>query len=305
MLRPFEEIRHPKVESQLIAADEEKATLVGGGKSYATPWHWHDCLMFMLPSQGAVELTSEGQTRGTWLSQDRFAVVPAGSPHTTRAGVGSNRHVAFYVTPNALERLAGELGSLADFRRRTRLPLQVRRSPALRALQDVALRADFGRIGSAAIRRDLSSALLVQCISDVISGEALSGASSDEHGMALVADVKAFLAANVDREIQLDILADRFSISRRHITRLFREGTGQSIAEFQAGLRLEQAARLLCETALPIGEIAFRVGFESGAALARAMRRVLGRSPSEIRLGMARMVKNEGPPGCGGKSRRD
>ena len=87
-------------------------------------------------------------------------------------------------------------------------------------------------------------------------------------------------------------LADRFGISRRHITRLFREGTGPSIAEFQPGVRLEQAERLLCETGLPVGEIAFRVGFESGAALARAMRRVLGRSPSEIRIGMARAVKN-------------
>ncbi len=237
MLRPFEHTRHPKIESQLIAADEEKAALIGGGQSYATPWHWHGCLMFMLPSHGAVELTSEGQTGGTWLSQDRFAVVPADCPHATKAGVGSNRHVAFYVTSIALERLAVELGSLGDFRRRTRLPLQVRRSPALRALQDLALRKDFGRIGGAAIRRDLSSALLVQCVSDVIASGTLSNSSSGEHGMALVADVKAFLGANADREIPLDALADRFGISRRHITQL-------------------------------------------------------GRSPSEIRIGMARAVKN-------------
>lgn len=297
MLRPFEQLRYPRIESQLISGDAEKAALVGGGHSYATPWHWHDCLMFMLPSQGTVELTNEGQSEGTWLSQDRFAVVPAGCSHATKAGLGSNRHIAFYVTPVALDRLARDLGSLADFERRTRTPLQVRRSPALRALQDLALRDDFGRVGGAAIRRDLSSALLVQCISDVVSSGALSTAAGAEHGMALVADVKAYLDANADRDIPLDALAERFGISRRHITRLFREGTGQSIAEFQADLRLKQAERLLCETELPVGEIAFRVGFESGAALARAMRRVLGRSPSEIRAGMARPVKNEGPPG--------
>ncbi|MGO4670060.1 hypothetical protein [Bosea sp. 2RAB26] len=35
------------------AADEDDAALVGGG-GHAMPWHWQDCLMFMLPSRGTI-----------------------------------------------------------------------------------------------------------------------------------------------------------------------------------------------------------------------------------------------------------
>jgi transcriptional regulator GlxA family with amidase domain len=109
--------------------------------------------------------------------------------------------------------------------------------------------------------------------------------------MALVADIEAFVAQHADQEIPLDMLEERFGVSRRHITRLFRERTGVSIGEFHQRTRYDNACRLLAETDLPIGEVAFRVGFESGAALARAMRRVGGHSPSGLRAKMARSVK--------------
>ena len=109
--------------------------------------------------------------------------------------------------------------------------------------------------------------------------------------MALVADLEAFVARHADQDIPLDALEERFGISRRHITRLFRERTGLSIGEFQQRKRYENACRLLTDTDLPIGEVAFRVGFESGAALARAMRRIGDHSPSDLRARMARSVK--------------
>ena len=111
----------------------------------------------------------------------------------------------------------------------------------------------------------------------------------------LVEDLKAYLRLNPDQDVSLDALGERFGVSRRHITRMFREGTGCSIGEFQQRVRLETACELLSETDLPIGEIAFRVGFDSRAALARAMRRADGRSPSEVRRRVARSIKNSGP----------
>jgi AraC family transcriptional regulator len=79
MLRSFDQLCHPADKGLLVAADHGHATLTGGG-TYAMPWHWHDCLMFILPSHGAVELRHEDQRAGTWLSQDRFAVVPRDGP---------------------------------------------------------------------------------------------------------------------------------------------------------------------------------------------------------------------------------
>ncbi|URV26723.1 helix-turn-helix domain-containing protein [Burkholderia gladioli] len=55
------------------------------------------------------------------------------------------------------------------------------------------------------------------------------------------------------------------------------------MGEFQQRVRYRNACQLLAETDLPIGEVAFRVGFGSGAALAHAMRRIGGHAPSELR----------------------
>jgi AraC-like DNA-binding protein len=291
MLRSFEQLRDTARADLLISADEEHAALAGSG-SYAMPWHWHDCLMFILPSQGTVELKHEDQRQGTWLSQDRFAVVPANRAHETRAAIGAHRHIALYVTGETFRRLGQEVGSLSEFHRRTRTTILASRTPTLRSLQELSLRDSPDAYGNARVKQSLTSALLVQCIAEVISGEIMSGASHREHGMALIADLKAYLTQHADEQVPLDALADRFGMSRRHITRLFREGTGLSVGEFQQHIRLQTARELLSATDLPIGEIAFRVGFDSGSALAHAMRREDGRSPSDIRKTMARSNKS-------------
>jgi len=271
---------------------------MAGSGAYSMRWHWHDCLMFILPSQGTVELKHEDRREGTWLSQDRFAVVPPNRAHETRAAIGAHRHIALYVTGAALRRLDRETGSLSRFHRRTRTTALARRAPAIRTLQELLLRNDRDTFGNSRVKHALTSALLVQCIAEVMAGEMKSGASHREHATALIDDLKEYLTLHADEQIPLDLLADRFGVSRRHITRLFREGTGFSVGEFQLRIRLQTASELLGGTDLPIGEIAFRVGFESGAALARAMRRADGRTPSDIRKNLARPAKNQGPFEC-------
>lgn len=291
MLRSFETLCQTANPGLLVAADSEYAAVLGSGE-YAMPWHWHDCLMFILPSSGTIELKHEGRRAGTWLSQDRFAVMPAGRAHETRAGIGAHSHIAIYVTGPILDRLDKEIGSLSEFRRRTRAPALFHRTSKLRALHELSTRSEGDAYGHSRIRHGLSSALLVQCIAEVIAGEAASATSHRDHGMMLVEDLKQYLIQHVDQAVPLDVLEARFGVSRRHISRLFREFTGSSVGEFQQRIRLEAACELLGTTDLPIGEVAFRVGFDSGAALAHAMRRADGRSPSEVRKRMARPIKN-------------
>ncbi len=64
MLSSFERLRHPANADLLIAADDEHAAVAGCG-DYAMPWHWHDCLMFILPSRGTIELKHEAGREGT------------------------------------------------------------------------------------------------------------------------------------------------------------------------------------------------------------------------------------------------
>jgi AraC-like DNA-binding protein len=282
MLRSFEQLCQETGEGWQIAADDGHATQANQG-AYAQPWHWHDCVMFILPSRGAMELRHEDRREGVWLTHDRFAVVPSHRAHKTLAGMGANSHVALYVTGSMLGRLDSEAGSVSEFHRRTRAPVLMRRTPTLRALQELSTRSRNSGYGHAKLTRTLVVALLIQCIAEVISGQLLPAVSKAEHGMALVADLKDYLTRHADQDIPLDALGERFGVSRRHLTRLFRSGTGLSVGEFQQRVRLRTAHELLGGTDLPISEIAFRVGFDSGAALSHAMRRFEGRSPSDVR----------------------
>lgn len=290
MLRSFEQVRLAAAD-RLLAAEADYAAIAGSGE-YAMPWHWHDCLMFILPSQGTIELKHDGPRAGAWLSSNCFAVVPPGRPHQTQAGLGAHSHVAIYVTGPHLDRLESELGSLSEFRRRTRTPSLFRPSPALRALQRLSTQAPSDGFGRSRILSGLSTALLIQSMADVIASETVLDASRREHGRRLVEDLKEYLAAHAYRPVPLDGLEDRFGVSRRHITRLFREFTGMSVGDFQQQTRIRTACDLLAATDLPVGEVACRAGFDSGSALARAMRRVDGRSPSQVRKGAARSIKN-------------
>ena len=96
-------------------------------------------------------------------------------------------------------------------------------------------------------------------------------------------DVRSFIDERIAENLSLDALALRFGLSRRHLTRRFRQWSGVSIAGYQERQRIRLAEEMLIETTLQVGEIAWRVGFESGSALSRAMRRITGHSPSEMR----------------------
>lgn len=78
-------------------------------------------------------------------------------------------------------------------------------------------------------------------------------------------------------------LAGLCGLSRRQLTRAFREETGQTVAGFVRGLTLERAQTLLAEGDQPVATIAAQVGFANPTAFAAAFRRAVGQSPREYR----------------------
>ena len=251
--------------------------------------------MLLMPTAGAISLQHQDRLEGAWVSEDRFAVVPAGHAHQTRALRDTHAHLAFYITDEALQRIEAEAGSLARVKRRTRSTAFFRTTPEIKALENLCQRPGSGQ--SVAALRHISAALLLSCLTEIEKAVSLPAATPSGHGVALVQEIQAFIADRAAQHIPLDFLAEHFGTSRRHITRLFRERTGLSIVEFHRSMRISLAHRMLTDTDLPVGEIAFRVGFESGSALSRAMRRADDTSPSDIRRVMARSAMKRVPRG--------
>ncbi|WP_448045029.1 hypothetical protein [Bradyrhizobium liaoningense] len=156
-------------------------------------------MMLLMPSAGAVSLRHQDRPEGAWVSEDRFAVVPAGHAHETLALRDTHAHLAFYITDEALQRIEAEAGSLARVKRRTRSSALFGTTPEIKALQNLCQRAGPGQ--SAAVLRRISAALLVSCLLEVERAEPLPAATPRGHGAALVQEIQAFIADRAAQDI--------------------------------------------------------------------------------------------------------
>lgn len=95
----------------------------------------------------------------------------------------------------------------------------------------------------------------------------------------VVAHVQAHLGADLDSHL----LADVAAMSHYHFHRVFAAMTGMTPAHYVLRTRLAAAIGALRGSSAPVGQIALDCGFESGAALAKSLRREFGVSPSGAR----------------------
>ncbi len=239
------------------------AAAVAEGGDYATDWHAHDCVMLIMPRAGTLRFALDvgGRTERLLRPGEALAVA-AGVGHRTRAGDAGHRHLALYA---AGSRLAGWLPRDTGWRAG---PVP----PALLPL--LGYRDSLGHGGERARLAD-------QLILTELAETGLPALPRD-HGAALVRAVAAHLAADPSGRHDLDALAARFGVSRRHLTRLFRRHFNEGIGDHLARLRVDAAAQHLAAGA-DVTAAAGAAGLASASHLARLFRRHAGRSPKMAR----------------------
>jgi AraC family transcriptional regulator of adaptative response / DNA-3-methyladenine glycosylase II len=80
-----------------------------------------------------------------------------------------------------------------------------------------------------------------------------------------------------------EALADRLGVTDRHLRRLFLEHLGATPLDVALTRRVHFAKKLLDETTLSIGDVAFAAGFGSVRRFNSQMRRTFTRTPTELR----------------------
>jgi transcriptional regulator GlxA family with amidase domain len=96
--------------------------------------------------------------------------------------------------------------------------------------------------------------------------------------------VQDTIAGDLTKPWTLSRLAKIAGASERHLSRLFHEHAGMSIAEYSNRLRVAFAQELLRETNFDMERVAERAGFSSPRQLRRAWRRVYKTPPREARM---------------------
>jgi len=91
---------------------------------------------------------------------------------------------------------------------------------------------------------------------------------------------------HIDGTLPIEKLAAQVGLSRRQLERIFLDKVGISPAVAYNHVRLQRARTLLTRTKAPLIEVALDVGFNNTSHFARCCKRVLGLTPTQIRLGV-------------------
>jgi AraC-like DNA-binding protein len=95
--------------------------------------------------------------------------------------------------------------------------------------------------------------------------------------------MRDYMTANLDRQITLHELSDRFGVPLTAMKSCFKSEFGTPIHAYMREYRMQTAAALLRETDEPIAGIAAKVGYDSHAQFSAAFKSVMGSAPSEYR----------------------
>ena len=98
-------------------------------------------------------------------------------------------------------------------------------------------------------------------------------------------EIVGYLGEHFTEPISLPEVASHFGLSPQYFSTFFRENFGRTFTQHINSLRIEQAARLLRETDLPVMEVGFSVGFDNFSYFIKRFRSVYGVSPSHYRKG--------------------
>lgn len=106
---------------------------------------------------------------------------------------------------------------------------------------------------------------------------------SSDYIAGKIDSAKAIMRARFHEDIELEDIARETGMSYSWFRKKFREYTGISPARYILGLRIQEACRLLAESALSIKEISWRLNFDDSSYFSAMFLREVGMSPKEYR----------------------
>jgi len=107
--------------------------------------------------------------------------------------------------------------------------------------------------------------------------------SSNEEYSLLIRQAIGYINLNLSETIGINEIADEVNLSVSHLSRLFKQETGENISNYVAKKRVEKACRLLTFTDLPIQEIGHYVGYLDNSYFVKVFKKHQQTSPSEYR----------------------
>lgn len=110
----------------------------------------------------------------------------------------------------------------------------------------------------------------------------LDGPEEDETSMKAIKD---YIFENYQSDVTLQDIAEKFYLSREHISRKFKQEYNETITDYLMKIRIEKAKELLAKPQLKVYEIAYNVGYQNEKYFSKVFKKYTGLTPNEFRKG--------------------
>ena len=250
-------------------------------------FHYHDFNKILILLNGDVTYTIEGRSYS--LAPNDIVFVNAGEVH--KPNIESNEpyeRIVIYVSPDFLNTYQKKDASLnTSFMQAHKEQSHVLRiksftnsklNHAIQKLEASLADSDFAcelfhEITFLEFMIELNRASLCDAISYIRNTAANK----------TILSIIEYLNAHLTEDINIDLLAEQFFLSRYYLMHAFKEETGYTIGNYLATKRLLLAKELIA-TGRPITEVCYACGYQNYSTFSRAYKKTFGKSPREMNL---------------------
>lgn len=117
----------------------------------------------------------------------------------------------------------------------------------------------------------------------LIQGESKENFESDWKEKELLRKLCLYIEENIDSELSVAYLAERFHYNSSYLSRLFKKHTGEKLVNYILEQKICKAKSYLSETEYPVSKIANILGYRSSQAFGRVFRKEVQMTPQEYR----------------------
>lgn len=98
----------------------------------------------------------------------------------------------------------------------------------------------------------------------------------------VIQSIAKYISESCDSDLSLAALSKKYAMSGGHLSRLFKSVTGVGLSEYINIARITAAEKMLCDTDMPITQIAVSCGFNDSSYFAAVFKRLKGTTPKKF-----------------------